>query len=381
MSESFSFDAKKAGAWRYVPALSFAAILAAGLVTTVSSLQEVPLQKWREMGDVQKIVQGEATRMFTTQLNEHFSWSKTFAKFERAVRWNLARDAGPNVRVGCDGWFFLQEELTTFDGGAQNANARAYMVGQIAQSLKKQGVQLVVAVVPDKSRVEQQHLCGLHRPAGFAQRGDDWIKALRAKQVEVIDLYLALNSFSGERYYRTDSHWSEAGANAAAAAIAKHLQSAGLVDKFNAELPAGAVKTVIAERMGDLFRVANLDGLPAALRPAIERTATSTVAPVANNSDDLFGDGGLPAVALIGTSFSLRGNFVPFLSQHLAAPVANLAKDGGDFDGSASAYLHSKALQQEPPKVVVWEIPERMLQKPFKPSERAWLESLKQGKL
>jgi hypothetical protein len=29
----------------------------------------------------------------------------------------------------------------------------------------------------------------------------------------------------------------------------------------------------------------------------------------------------------------------------------------------------------------VWEIPERMLQKPFKPSERAWLESLKQGKL
>jgi hypothetical protein len=60
-------------------------------------------------GDVQKIVQGEATRMFTTQLNEHFSWSKTFAKFERAVRWNLARDAGPNVRVGCDGWFFCRK--------------------------------------------------------------------------------------------------------------------------------------------------------------------------------------------------------------------------------------------------------------------------------
>lgn len=381
MSESFSFDAKKAGAWRYVPALSFAAILATGFVVTAMSLQEVPSQKWADMNRPQQIAQGEATRIFTTQLNEHFLWSKPFARIERAVSWNLAGDAGPSVRVGCEGWFFLLEELSTFEGGAQNANARAYMVGQVAQSLKKQGVQLVVAVVPDKSRVEQEHLCGLHRPAGFEQRSNDWIKALRAKQVEVIDLYPSLTSFKGERYYRTDSHWNEAGANAAATAIALHLKTAGLADKMNSLLPAGAVKSEQVERMGDLYRVSNLDGVPAAFRPAVEKTVVSTVAPVANNSDDLFGDAGLPAVALIGTSFSLRGNFVPFLSQHLAAPVANLAKDGGDFDGAATAYLHSKAFQQEPPKVVLWEIPERMLQKPFKPSERTWLESLKQGKL
>ncbi|MBC3884463.1 alginate O-acetyltransferase AlgX-related protein [Undibacterium griseum] len=381
MSESFSFDAKSAGIWRFIPAGSFALILIAGFAVTTCSLREVPAAKWAEMAHLKPILQGESTRRFTSQLNEHFLWSKPFARIERAVNWKIAGDTGPSVRTGCEGWFFLSEELTTFDGGSQNANARAYMVGQVAQLLEKKNIRLVVAVTPDKSRIEQEHLCGLHRPAGFTQRAQDWMSTVRSRQVDVIDLSVPLTAFRGERYYRTDSHWNEAGANAAAAAIAAHLAQLQLVDKPAHGIPADAVKTSIAERMGDLFRVSNLEGLPEWWRPAIEKTATSVVAPVVSQSDDLFGDTGLPAVALIGTSFSLRGNFVPMLSQHLGAPVANLAKDGGDFDGSATAYLHGKTFQQEPPKVVVWEIPERMLQKPFKPSERVWLEDLKQGRL
>ncbi len=159
------------------------------------------------------------------------------------------------------------------------------------------------------------------------------------------------------------------------------MQDLQLADKTDLKPAPGAIKTVTEERPGDLFRVSNLEGVPLWLRPPVEKVASSTVAPVANKSDDLFGDGGLPSIALVGTSFSLRGNFVPFMSQHLGVPVANLAKDGGDFDGAAMAYLQSKAFQQEPPKVVIWEVPERMLQKPFKESERQWLEKLKQGQL
>ncbi len=81
MSESFSFDAKNAGAWRYVPAVSFAAIMLAGLVVSVSSLIDVPQKTWQEMVPAQRIIQGESTRRFTTQLNEHFCGVSHSPKF------------------------------------------------------------------------------------------------------------------------------------------------------------------------------------------------------------------------------------------------------------------------------------------------------------
>src|SRR5450830_408263 len=361
MDESFSFDAKKAGAWRFVPAVSFAVMMLVGVDVSVTSLREVSSADWKEMAPWQR--------------NSHFVWSKPFSKIQRAVDWNIARDTGSAVTAGCTGWFFLTEELTTFDGGSQNANARAYMVEQVAKQLQQRGVKLVMAVIPDKTRIEQEHLCGVHRPAAFAARAENWMTALRTNQVEVIDLQAPLAATKGERYYRTDSHWNELGADAAAVSVAKRLQDLQYADKTDLQPAPGAIKTATAERLGDLFHVSNLEGLPSALRPAVEQVASSTVAPVINKSDDLFGDGGLPSVVLVGTSFSLRGNFVPFMSQHLGMPVANLAKDGGDFDGAAMTYLQSKAFQQEPPKVVIWEVPERMLQKPFKDTERKWLRS------
>ncbi len=84
-----------------------------------------------------------------------------------------------------------------------------------------------------------------------------------------------------------------------------------------------------------------------------------------SNADDLFGDAGLPNVALIGTSFSRNSNFVGFLQKALNAPVGNFSKDGGEFSGAAKAYFESPAFKQTPPKLLIWEIPERDLQTPY----------------
>jgi len=81
----------------------------------------------------------------------------------------------------------------------------------------------------------------------------------------------------------------------------------------------------------------------------------------------LFGDAGLPNVALIGTSFSRNSNFVGFLQKALNAPVGNFSKDGGEFSGAAKAYFDSPAFKQTPPKLLIWEIPERDLQTPYDP--------------
>lgn len=375
MSECFSFDPKKAGWTRFIPVAAFSVIMLGGFAVTQTSLRDVPAEKWEGVGDPRRLLEGEATRQFSAQLNDHFLLSKSFAKIERGVTWVIAGDTGASVRQGCPDWLFLSDELTPHANAADNASARAKIISQTASDLQKSGIKLVVAVVPDKTRIEENHLCGLHRPVAFANRVNDWVATLANNRVEVLNFTPTLAAMTGERYYRSDSHWNERGADLAAKTLAERLQVLKLVDKPATPPDPKAIQSSKAERSGDLMRVSNLEGLPAWMRPATELTQVSKVAPVAVASDDLFGDAGLPTVALVGTSFSRAANFVPFLSQHLGAPVANLSKDGGDFDGAAFSYLNSKEFKSQPPKVVVWEVPERMLQKKLTASEKKWLAS------
>ena len=50
----------------------------------------------------------------------------------------------------------------------------------------------------------------------------------------------------------------------------------------------------------------------------------------------------------------------------LGASIGNFAKDGGEFSGAAKAYFANPAYLQTPPKVLIWEIPERDLQSPYR---------------
>ena len=84
------------------------------------------------------------------------------------------------------------------------------------------------------------------------------------------------------------------------------------------------------------------------------------------------GDANLPTVALIGTSFSRTSGFADFLAHALETPVASFAKDGGAFSGSASEYFASKAFKQTPPRLVIWEIPERDLETPLRNDKEIW---------
>ena len=99
-------------------------------------------------------------------------------------------------------------------------------------------------------------------------------------------------------------------------------------------------------------------------------TVATTFQPISgqpsdDDLDDLFGDSALPNVALIGTSFSHNSGFAGYLQLALGAPVGNFAKEGGEFSGAAKAYFASPAFLETPPKLLIWEIPERDLQTAF----------------
>ncbi|RMP70961.1 hypothetical protein ALQ17_01299 [Pseudomonas fluorescens] len=156
------------------------------------------------------------------------------------------------------------------------------------------------------------------------------------------------------------------GSNAGAQALAQRIRQRGI--QATPEQTFDITQAPLAIRPGDLVRLAGLDWLPPKLQPPGESVAASSAhetGGATSNADDLFGDAGLPNVALIGTSFSRNSNFVGFLQKALNAPVGNFSKDGGEFSGAAKAYFESPAFKQTPPKLLIWEIPERDLQTPY----------------
>jgi len=78
---------------------------------------------------------------------------------------------------------------------------------------------------------------------------------------------------------------------------------------------------------------------------------------------DLLGDAETPEVALVGTSYSAqpRWNFHGALQEALQQDVGNYAKEGLGPFAPMFEYLKSADFAQAPPRLVVWEIPERYL--------------------
>ena len=357
-------------------ALGMALFMAVGLVLNGYAIVSGEPELMSPGTTVEEMLDGTASKEIAANLAKTPIPSE-MAKWQRGLNWLVAHDLGPKVRQGCPNWLFLAEELTVHPERAAHAAARLQTVQAVRQKLAQADIQLLVAVVPDKSRIMSRQLCELDRPAALDARAQAWVHSLQQSGIAALDLTPVLQQSTQDTYLRTDTHWNEHGAQLAAQAVAeatRQLSSAPLEPRQKTEITA----QVPERRPGDLVRLAGIDWLPLALQPSPEnvsqskfRLVTDGPAPAANaadseeSDDDLFGDVNLPTVALLGTSFGHTSGFSDFLAHALETPVASFSKDGGEFSGSASDYFASKAYKQTPPKIIIWEIPERFLDMPL----------------
>lgn len=287
-------------------------------------------------------------------------WREEMIATASALRYALARGSREEVRVGRGGWLFLGEELQFSPESAALAARRLALVDETNRALKAKGILLVVALVPDKSRVYSQYVAASDVPSQHAARYADALRTLRSQGVETVDLLAPLANAAREdqAYYRTDTHWNQRGAKIAAESIAASVHAHGIA------LAASKFRTtegVEGARAGDLIRLMGLEHAPKWLRPADDRERPAKTEEAAETAGaSLLGDYEIPAT-LIGTSYSMRANFHGFLQQALGARVLNAARDGSGFFQSANEYFRDESFRTSPPKVVIWEIPERVL--------------------
>jgi alginate O-acetyltransferase complex protein AlgJ len=307
----------------------------------------------------------ELTRVLVTT-----PFTDTLARWQRQVDWLVLRDLGPDVHRGEGDWLFLDEELRVYPGGEAHAAARAATAAQVSRALAARHIALLVVVVPDKSRVEAAHLGELRWPPELEARVRDWNAKLEAAGVPTLDLTPVLSNASAPAFLRTDTHWTEHGSTLAAQAVAARLH-----DMHASEgdpVPSVVVSRTERTTWGDLVHLAGIDALPASLKPAPD-TDVQSVVETRSESTDLFGTAALPSTVLLGTSFSRRGNFHAFLQQASRALVADYAVDGGDFSGAARSYFAGEVFAKNPPRTIVWEVPERVLTSPIGEAEKAWM--------
>lgn len=308
------------------------------------------------------MVEGHTAAAVTENYNQSFLFKDAGIDLFGAISWTLFREGRKGVLAGSDDWLFSTEEFES-DAKSPERIARAVdFVSGVRDRLAARGTQLVVVTVPAKAMIYPERLGRYTLPTEPAARHGTLLAALKAKGIDVVDpapdMMDAKNA--EQLYLRTDTHWTPAGARVVAKAVADHLEG-----REPGEAKAFSAKTLPSESYGgDLTRYVRLGPLASTLGPQPDRLAPFEA--VAEGEGSLLGEETIPVV-LVGTSYSANAkwSFEPALKIALERDVVNAAAEGQGPFKPMSAYLRSDGFKTAPPKLVIWEIPDRYVDDAF----------------
>jgi alginate O-acetyltransferase complex protein AlgJ len=307
------------------------------------------------------VLRGKLAHAFESHYDAVFP-ARTFGvSLWAAIDFVFFHEGRPGVVLGRDGWLYTDEEFKLADGARNDLERNLALVGWVHRELARRGIALVVAVVPAKARVYPEHLDRRTPPALHRELYADVETALSAEGIESANLLapLEIGKAREPTYLRTDTHWTPFGASIAAEAVADSARSA----KLDANAEFRTVANGETTHRGDLFNFLPLDPYFAFLLPPPEKVDAFKTEAVGDGGGGLLGDASSAPVALVGTSYSAESqwNFAGALKAALHADVMNYAKDGEGPFAPMLRYLESDDLRTAPPRLVVWEMPERYL--------------------
>ncbi|MDH4413405.1 MAG: hypothetical protein QE484_08870 [Rhizobium sp.] len=307
------------------------------------------------------VIDGEATRDLDTVYKNELPHRAPSVGLFGNVRYALLGAGRKGVIVGDEGWFFTSEEFKSVP--TKDIDDAVDHIAKIRDDLQARGITLVLAPLPAKSDIYAEEVPSLLRSAAMADAYGAFTAALEQRDITVADMRKALLAAKpfGEVFLKSDTHWSPAGAKAAAEAVQSSAQKTG-IDLPSQELTAEWQTPV--SLWGDLTKfVTSPDyaprvGLSEESVP-IYRTSVSADA----SGTDIFGDDSSVPVMLVGTSYSANEtwSFADFLRQALQADVVNVAKEGLGPGVPMMDLLAGTALDEAMPSVIVWEFPVRYL--------------------
>jgi alginate O-acetyltransferase complex protein AlgJ len=277
-----------------------------------------------------------------------------------------------NVILGREGMGFYAEE---FSGplaiGNSLINVPAFVA--IQRALSSRSISLSVVLVPIKARIYEDRMPQL-LPAIVNNRYDLFRNELEAKGVHTpnVNSYLLQHPARNSNlplYFYADTHWTPQTAFDVGEFVAKEITQRVILDTVP---PAPTTKTTTAKQIsglkqllegsgdGDLIRLSTPDN-PA--RTQIKPLTNMQLTKLESNTT-LLEETPPPRIVQTGTSYSIYPALTDGLRHGLQRDVMLNARDGGWYY-TLRDYLASKEFQTKPPRVIIWEYPERYLATAF----------------
>ena len=269
--------------------------------------------------------------------------------------------AVPSIE-GQDGTFFrVLSDIRMYHPMADPLIER---LSALSAALAKGGTTLIYVAIPTKAEVMPDQLPDLAADFQFDSKTavlvyQDIIARLSAKGIVAPDILAALQQTDANAppFFKTDFHWTAAGAQLAAKAIAAKIQAApDYADLPQAEYVTteGPMSAAFSTLRRSLQRSCQTE-LPRV--EAVVKVTAKTTDPAAQV--DIFADALAPQIVLVGTSFSDAplANFAGYLAQSSGLDVLNYAVTGGNQYGAITSYLISRDFAEARPRFLIWENP------------------------
>ncbi len=277
--------------------------------------------------------------------------------------------------IGQNGWLFYRYEWAQASDAA-DTRASLQLLGKMHSHFAKNGVSLMVVLVPSKIRIYADQLpVGSKLDPYTDGKYNQAVKFLREQQVAVADLNQAflsspLRLSDTPLFLRLDTHWTPAGALLAAQTVKAEIERQPALKKVYDATPEAAYDLIWAKQKVNKRERDLIAQLPkGAPEFPFEQVLPYQAKPKNNaaSSSLLSNDGNARvAITAIGSSYTDAGSGYPDALRYalqrdildISIPVLQ-----GPWVGM-EAYVSDLAFQRSRPGLLLWEIPERELRSP-----------------
>ena len=360
------------------PKIIFSALFSAMLV--VPALILAPQLADFDRPKQEHLLNGELTRSLEKYIDDQ-NILKTFAtNLWAAIGYTVFHEGRKGVAIGSRGWLFTNEEIDPIAHADTLYHANLTAINNISDTLKAQGIELVVAIIPAKTRLYRQYLPPEMQPSNIHQALYERIhQDLDKAQIKAPSLLEPMMKANMQHpvFLSTDTHWTPWGAASVAKALSDFIKEQPLV-----AVDTKTFSTEVIEKkphQGDLLNYLPLSPWFDFINPftdtiEVKKTTMHIKDDISHTEAALFADTGIE-ITLVGSSYSANPlwNFAGALTQHLGADLLNMAKEGEGPLRPIQEYLQSDEFKNHPPKLVIWEFPERYLLKDNTQSEKKTL--------
>ena len=313
----------------------------------------------------------ENLRAYDKSLEDSSVTVRALRPWMQAAQFLALREAGEKLLVGRNGWFFYQPGVgfLTQRPKSRDSTPRDALAAVVhfRDQLASRGIRLIVMPAPNKESIYPEMLTRFAAPPSriIGTETRSFLTQCENAGVAVVDLFAlyrdARRTSAIPLYLAQDSHWSPAGMELAAAAVADRILARGWLTRgpvsYNC-LPSQV------QRVGDIARMLRSPEIEKRIAPAPAACTQIT----GRDPDALYTDDPASDVLVIGDSF-LRiyqqdepgsAGFVAHLARALGHALASIINDGG-----ASTLVRQELFRRPQllanAKVVVWEFVERDL--------------------